>query len=95
MIEVRSAAESFARFIAGEVDVDVEELSFAEVVELTFAWHAEWQSSPARKAERENAKVAREAAAEARREARRVEAEERAAREIAAIEARLAKLRSA
>lgn len=91
-IEVREAAQSFHDYIASRVDIDV--LSPAEVVELTFAFHAEWQSSPERKAERENAKVLREVAAAEKREAREAERATRLLAEKAALEAKLAKLSS-
>lgn len=89
-ITVRPAAQSFHDYIAARVDID--SLSSAEVVEMTFALHSEWQSSPERKAEREAAKAEREAEAEVKRAAREEAKRERLAAEKAALEAKLAKL---
>jgi hypothetical protein len=89
-IVVRPAAQSFHDYIAARVDIV--DLSSAEIVELTFAYHAEWQSSDERKAEREQAKFAREAEAAAKRATREQERKVRLENERAALEAKLAKL---
>lgn len=91
-IVVREAAGSFHDYIAARVDIT--ELSSEEIVEMTFALHAEWQASPERKAERESAKVLREVAAAEKREAREAERATRLLAEKAALEAKLAKLSS-
>lgn len=92
-ITVRPAAASFAAWIAAKVD-DVDSLSFDEVVELTFEHHAAWQGSPERRAEREDAKVAREIAAAEAKEKREAERATRLLEEKAKLEAKLAKLSS-
>jgi hypothetical protein len=86
-IEIRPTAQSFADYIASKgYDVD------ATTVELTFVFHAEWQSSPERKAERENAKAERANAVNAAKAKRDAERVERAKAEKAKLEAKLQKL---
>jgi len=89
-IDVRPAAQSFHDYIAARFDMST--LTSAEIVELTFAFHSEWQSSDERKAERESAKVEREAKAAAARAAREAARKERLEAERKALEAKLAKL---
>lgn len=93
-ITVRPTAASFASYIEARIGDATfpESLSFEQVVELTFEYHAEWQSSPERKAEREGAKAAREEAAKAAKAKRDAERVERAKAEKAALEAKLQKL---
>jgi hypothetical protein len=91
-IVVRSTARSFADYIARKSPIELEDLTPFEVVELTFEYHAEWQSSPERKAEREDAKAAKDAEKAAAKAKRETERESRLVAEKAALEAKLAKL---
>jgi hypothetical protein len=90
-IVVRPAAESFANYIEARVE-GFADLTANEIVELTFAFHAEWQSSDERRAEREAAKIARELEAEAKRAERNAAREARLVEERAKLEEKLAKL---
>jgi hypothetical protein len=88
---VRPAAESFANYLRAKVE-NFDSLSANEIVEATFAFHAEWQSSPERKAERAEKRLAREAEAEkarADREAKRAARDEAKREEILAAAKRL------
>lgn len=86
-IEIRPTAQSFADYIAARgFNVDV------ETVELTFQFHAEWQGSDDRKAERESARAAKAKAAEAAKAKRDADRKAKLAEEKAKLEAKLAKL---
>lgn len=86
-VEIRPTAQSFADYIAARgYSVD------AETVELTFQFHAEWQSSPERKAERENARVAKAKAIAEAKAKRDAANKAKLAEEKAKLEAKLAKL---
>jgi hypothetical protein len=89
-ITVRPAAQSFHDYIAARVDVD--SLTSAEIVELTFAFHSEWQGSDERRSEREQAKAERLAREAAARKVRETERKARLEKERAALEAKLAKM---
>lgn len=88
-VTVRPTAESFAKFIAAK-GYEVDPIT----VELTFAFHAEWQSSDVRRNERETAKADRAKAAKAAKAKRETEREARLLAEKTALEAKLAKLTS-
>ena len=90
-LTVRPTAASFSEYIRARVD-GYDSLTADEVVELTFAFHSEWQSSDERKAERENAKAEREIAAAKKRAEREEARKARLEAERAALEAKLAKL---
>lgn len=86
-IEPNATHVSFANYIRGK-GYDISD----ESVALTFVFHAEWQGSDARRAERESVKAAKESARLAAKAKREAERRERLADEKAKLEAKLAKL---
>lgn len=91
-IVVRESVLSQAKYIRANAGVDVDTLSFEEILELQTRFYSEWQSSDSRKAERDQAKLDRERDAAAKREAREAERADRLKAEKAKLEAKLAKL---
>lgn len=63
--DVSSAA--FYESKLADLGIEVDSLSFVELVSVTRRWHSEWQNSDERRAERDAIAVAREAKAKADR----------------------------